>query len=63
MTVAGVRIDNLETRIERHEEMLEKITDAQTQMMVSLAKLHTTVRILLGVLSLAVGLDITAVIG
>ena len=57
------RLDTLETRINKHDDLFEKLGRAQVEMMVSLAKLHTSVRILLVVISAGLGLDLTAILG
>jgi len=57
------RLDTLETRINKHDDLFEKLGSAQVEMMVSLAKLHTSVRILLVVISAGLGLDLTAILG
>tara|TARA_R110001599_G_scaffold63514_3_gene176906 strand:+ start:2796 stop:3005 length:210 start_codon:yes stop_codon:yes gene_type:complete len=57
------RLDTIETRINKHDDLFEKLGSAQTEMMVSLAKLHTSVRVLLVVISAGLGLDLTALIG
>tara|TARA_R110000787_G_scaffold38567_1_gene97032 strand:- start:3370 stop:3567 length:198 start_codon:yes stop_codon:yes gene_type:complete len=57
-----VRIDSLEQRIERHDEIIDKMTSAQTEMMISIAKLHTSVKILLMFVAASMGLDLTGLI-
>lgn len=60
--VQNVRLDSVEARLDKHDELLEKMTNAQTEMMVSIAKLHTSVRILMILLSIGVGVDLTGVV-
>jgi uncharacterized coiled-coil protein SlyX len=60
--VQDVRIDNLEVRVNKHDELLERMTSAQTQMMISIAKLHSSVKILLMFMTASVGLDISGLI-
>ena len=50
-TTHGVRIDNI-------EELIEKMGAAQTDMMVSLAKLHGSVRILIIIIAASFGVDV-----
>ena len=57
------RLDNIDTRLDKHDDLFEKLGSAQTEMMISLAKLHTSVRILLVVISAGLGLDLTAFMG
>jgi hypothetical protein len=57
------RLDNIDTRLNKHDDLFEKLGSAQTEMMISLAKLHTSVRILLVVISAGLGLDLTALMG
>ncbi|MEK9695189.1 MAG: hypothetical protein VW270_05455 [Candidatus Poseidoniales archaeon] len=60
--VQNVRLDALEVRLDKHDEVLEKMANAQTEMLVSIAKLHTSVRILMILLSIGVGVDLTGVL-
>jgi uncharacterized coiled-coil protein SlyX len=60
--VQNVRLDTLEARLDKHDEVLEKMANAQTEMLVSIAKLHTSVRILMILLSIGVGVDLTGVL-
>lgn len=60
--VQDVRIDALEDRVERHDDMFEKMAEAQTEMMVSLAQLHTSVRVLLLFVAAGMGIDFTGMI-
>lgn len=57
------RLDTIETRINKHDDLFEKLGSAQVEMMVSLAKLHTSVRILLVVISAGLGLDLSSILG
>ena len=57
------RLDTIETRINKHDDLFEKLGTAQVEMMVSLAKLHTSVRILLVVISAGLGLDLSSILG
>tara|TARA_R110000787_G_scaffold26847_5_gene74899 strand:+ start:9633 stop:9830 length:198 start_codon:yes stop_codon:yes gene_type:complete len=57
-TTHGVRIDNVEKRTDKHEELIEKMGAAQTDMMVSLAKLHGSVRILIIIIAASFGVDV-----
>ena len=41
--VQNLRLDNLESRVEKHDEMLGKMAEAQTDMMISIAELNTQV--------------------
>lgn len=61
-SVQDVRIDALEDRVEKHEEMFEKMTEAQTEMMVSIAQLHSSVKILLLFVAAGMGIDFTGMI-
>ena len=61
-SVQDVRIDALEDRVERHDDMFEKMAEAQTEMMVSLAQLHTSVRVLLLFVAAGMGIDFTGMI-
>lgn len=61
-TTHGVRLDNIEKRVEKHEELLEKMSAAQTDMMVSLAKLHGSVRILIIFIAASFGVDVGSLI-
>jgi hypothetical protein len=61
-TTHGVRIDNMEKRMDKHDQVLEKMGDAQTDMMVSLAKLHGSVKILIVVMAAGLGVDLGGVI-
>lgn len=61
-TTHGVRLDNIEKRIEKHEDILEKMGEAQTEMMVSLAKLHGSVRILIIFIAASFGVDVGGLI-
>jgi len=56
--VQDVRLDNAEKRIDKHDEMLEKMSMAQTEMMVSIAKLHGSVKILIIIMAAGFGVDI-----
>lgn len=60
--VQNVRLNTLEARLDKHDEVLEKMANAQTEMLVSIAKLHTSVRILMILLSIGVGVDLTGVL-
>ena len=55
--VQNIRIKNVELRLDKHDEMLEKMANAQTEMMVSIAKLHASVKVLLFLLSASLGMD------
>lgn len=68
--VQDVRIDAVETKIIKHDEMLEKMATAQTDMMISIAELNAQITtaitvlrkggmILIGVLGLTLGVDMT----
>ena len=57
------RLNTIEIRISKHDELFEKLGSAQVEMMVSLAKLHTSVRILLIIISAGLGLDLTGLMG
>jgi hypothetical protein len=61
-SVQDVRIDTLEDRVEKHDEMFEKMTEAQTEMMVSIAQLHSSVKILLLFVAAGMGIDFTGMI-
>tara|TARA_R110002020_G_scaffold45736_3_gene130613 strand:+ start:4145 stop:4342 length:198 start_codon:yes stop_codon:yes gene_type:complete len=61
-SVQDVRIDALEDRVERHDDMFEKMAEAQTEMMVSIAQLHTSVRVLLLFVAAGMGIDFTGMI-
>ena len=61
-TTHGVRIDNIEKRTDKHEELIEKMGAAQTDMMVSLAKLHGSVRILIIIIAASFGVDVGSLI-
>tara|TARA_R110000803_G_scaffold82288_1_gene148388 strand:- start:22315 stop:22548 length:234 start_codon:yes stop_codon:yes gene_type:complete len=68
--VQDVRIGAVETKIVKHDEMLEKMATAQTDMMISIAELNAQITtaitvlrkggmILIGVLGLTLGVDMT----
>jgi uncharacterized coiled-coil protein SlyX len=57
------RLDTIEIRISKHDDLFEKLGNAQIEMMISLAKLHTSVRILLVVISAGLGLDLSGILG
>ena len=38
-----LRLDGIETRLDKHDEVLTKMSEAQTEMMVSIAELNTQV--------------------
>tara|TARA_R110000824_G_scaffold186790_3_gene368027 strand:+ start:560 stop:757 length:198 start_codon:yes stop_codon:yes gene_type:complete len=61
-SVQDVRIDALEDRVEKHDDMFEKMAEAQTEMMVSLAQLHTSVKVLLLFVAAGMGIDFTGMI-
>tara|TARA_R110000824_G_scaffold144873_2_gene313032 strand:+ start:8001 stop:8198 length:198 start_codon:yes stop_codon:yes gene_type:complete len=61
-TTHGVRIDNIESRTDKHEELIEKMREAQTDMMISLAKLHGSVRILIIIIAASFGVDVGSLI-
>ena len=61
-TTHGVRIDNMEKRMDKHDQVREKMGDAQTDMMVSLAKLHGSVKILIVVMAAGLGVDLGGII-
>lgn len=61
-TTHGVRIDNVEKRTDKHEELIEKMGAAQTDMMVSLAKLHGSVKILIIVMAAGLGVDMSTML-
>lgn len=61
-SVQDVRIDTLEDRVEKHDEMFEKMSEAQTEMMVSIAQLHSSVKILLLFVAAGMGIDFTGMI-
>jgi hypothetical protein len=61
-SVQDVRIEALEDRVEKHDDMFEKMAEAQTEMMVSLAQLHTSVRVLLLFVAAGMGIDFTGMI-
>lgn len=54
-----VRFENISQRLDKHDEMIEKIGEAQTEMMVSIAQLHSSVKILLLFVAAGMGLDFT----
>jgi cell fate (sporulation/competence/biofilm development) regulator YlbF (YheA/YmcA/DUF963 family) len=69
--VQNLRLDNLESRVEKHDEMLGKMAEAQTDMMISIAELNTQVStaielmkkggvILVGIVGTMLGLDVSA---
>ena len=69
--VQNLRLDNLESRVEKHDEMLGKMAEAQTDMMVSIAELNTQVStaielmkkggvILVGIVGTMLGLDVSS---
>jgi len=60
--VQDVRIDTLESRVGKHDEILEKLAEAQTEMMISIAKLHSSVKVLLLVVAAGLGVDMTGVV-
>ena len=61
-SVQDVRINALEDRVEKHDDMFEKMAEAQTEMMVSLAQLHTSVKVLLLFVAAGMGIDFTGMI-
>tara|TARA_R110000744_G_scaffold26942_2_gene66031 strand:+ start:3389 stop:3586 length:198 start_codon:yes stop_codon:yes gene_type:complete len=61
-TTHGVRIDNIEKRTDKHEELIEKMGEAQTEMMVSLAKLHGSVKVLIMIIAASFGVDVGSLI-
>jgi len=61
-TTHGVRLDNIEKRMDKHDDALEKMSEAQTEMMVSLAKLHGSVRILIIIIAASFGVDVGSLI-
>jgi len=60
--VQDVRIESLESRIDKHDILFEKMASAQTEMMVSIAKLHSSVKILLLFVAAGMGLDFTGMV-
>ena len=54
-----VRFENINSRLDKHDEMIEKMAEAQTEMMVSIAKLHSSVKILLLFVAAGMGIDFT----
>tara|TARA_R110001592_G_scaffold63720_5_gene195448 strand:+ start:1588 stop:1785 length:198 start_codon:yes stop_codon:yes gene_type:complete len=60
--VQDVRIESLESRIDKHDILFEKMASAQTEMMVSIAKLHSSVKILLLFVAAGMGMDFTGLI-
>ena len=69
--VQNLRLDNLESRVEKHDEMLGKMAEAQTDMMISIAELNTQVStaielmkkggvILVVIVGTMLGLDVSA---
>jgi|TARA_R100001509_G_scaffold159184_1_gene125251 cell fate (sporulation/competence/biofilm development) regulator YlbF (YheA/YmcA/DUF963 family) len=69
--VQNLRLDNLESRVEKHDEMLGKMAEAQTDMMISIAELNTQVStaielmkkggvILVAIVGTMLGLDVSA---
>ena len=67
----NLRLDNLESRVEKHDEMLGKMAEAQTDMMISIAELNTQVStaielmkkggvILVAIVGTMLGLDVSA---
>ena len=60
--VQDIRIDTLENRVSKHDELFEKMTEAQTEMMVSIAKLHSSVKVLLLFVAAGMGLDFTGMV-
>ncbi len=68
--VQNLRLDNLESRVEKHDEMLGKMAEAQTDMMISIAELNTQVStaielmkkggvILVAIVGTMLGLDVS----
>jgi len=68
--VQNLRLDNLEARVEKHDEMLGKMAEAQTDMMISIAELNTQVStaielmkkggvILVAIVGTMLGLDVS----
>jgi|TARA_R100000482_G_C5106269_1_gene138177 D-arabinose 1-dehydrogenase-like Zn-dependent alcohol dehydrogenase len=69
--VQNLRLDNLESRVEKHDEMLGKMAEAQVDMMISIAELNTQVStaielmkkggvILVAIVGTMLGLDVSA---
>jgi D-arabinose 1-dehydrogenase-like Zn-dependent alcohol dehydrogenase len=69
--VQNLRLDNLESRVEKHDEMLGKMAEAQVDMMISIAELNTQVStaielmkrggvILVVIVGTMLGLDVSA---
>ena len=69
--VQNLRLDNLESRVEKHDEMLGKMAEAQTDMMISISELNTQVStaielmkkggvILVAIVGTMLGLDVSA---
>ena len=68
--VQNLRLDNLESRVEKHDEMLGKMAEAQVDMMISIAELNTQVStaielmkrggvILVAIVGTMLGLDVS----
>ena len=71
--VQNLRLDNLEARVDKHDGMLEKMAEAQTDMMISIAELNTQVStaielmkrggvILVAIVGTMLGLDVSALV-
>jgi hypothetical protein len=57
-----VRFENINSRLDKHDEIIEKIGEAQTEMMVSIAKLHSSVKILLLFMAANIGVNFTGLV-
>ena len=67
------RLNGIEERLTKHDEVLDKMSEAQTEMMISIAELNTQVSAVVGLLrkggplilvglAALVGIDITGMI-